>query len=153
MKSAFSLLELIIVVAIIGILASIAVPKLYTSRADATLLRLKADFTTINSAISAAKSEIFVKNATTSLFVLDEATPNADGEPLFYCSNEQILACKSDTCCTAKILDRAIFASNTGWVKTGQNKYRFHLSSKKSVDFEFKDGHLECLNSTLCKEL
>ncbi len=51
-KKAFTLIELLIVVAIIGILAAIAVPNFLNAQMKAKLSRVKADFRTIGTAMS-----------------------------------------------------------------------------------------------------
>ncbi len=156
MKAAFSLLELILAMCIIAILAAVAMPYLHTPRQEATLMRLKADLATIQSGIAAARNENLLGNSASALSVLDEASVNSSGERLFYCSNAQISACNGGSnCCTASILSSGIGSNSKGWLKTGARSYRFYLSSKNFVDFEFDadEGVFECKNSTLCKEL
>ena len=50
-KKAFSLIELIFVISILGIIASVAVPKLMDSRSGAIVTTIKQDITTISTAI------------------------------------------------------------------------------------------------------
>ncbi len=156
MRKAFSLLELILALCIIAILAAIALPYLSVPKQDALLLKLKADYTVIQSAIAAAKNEQMLMNSALNLSVLDEAAVNLSGERLFYCSKAQILACKTGlNCCTTSILSFGISSNSKGWLKTGTRNYRFYLSAKNFVDFEFNadEGSFECQNSPLCKEL
>ncbi|MDR1614553.1 MAG: prepilin-type N-terminal cleavage/methylation domain-containing protein [Campylobacteraceae bacterium] len=56
-RSAFTMVELIFVIVILGILASIAVPKLTATRRDAQITRYASDISTIRSAISTTRSE------------------------------------------------------------------------------------------------
>ena len=154
MRAAFSLLELILALCIIAILAAIALPYFNAPRQDALLLKLKADLTMIQSGIAAAKNEQMLVNSALTLSVLDEAAVNLVGEKLFYCSKAQISACKGGSnCCTTSILNSGILSSTKGWLKTGVRSYRFYLSNKKFIDFEFNanESAFECLS--LCKEL
>ena len=156
MRAAFSLLELILALCIIAILAAIALPYFNAPRQDALLLKLKADLTMIQSGIAAAKNEQMLVNSAFTLSVLDEAAVNLSGERLFYCSKAQISACNGGlNCCTTSILNSGILSNTKGWLKTGVRSYRFYLSAKKFIDFEFNanESSFECLNSSLCKEL
>lgn len=57
-RGAFSMLELVFVIIILGILAAIAIPRLSFTRADAQLIAVEND---IVSAINAIQREVLVK--------------------------------------------------------------------------------------------
>ncbi len=59
MRSGFSMLELVFVIVILGILASIAIPKFSLTRGDAQSVSIQSD---ISQAISALQREVFMKN-------------------------------------------------------------------------------------------
>jgi len=52
MKKSFTMLELVFVIVIIGILAGIAIPKLWVTRDDAVNVKVKTEVSTVRSAIS-----------------------------------------------------------------------------------------------------
>ena len=52
MKPSFSLLELIFVIVIIGILAGVAIPRMFSGVDDAKIAKVKSDVATIRSAIA-----------------------------------------------------------------------------------------------------
>jgi len=51
LKKAFSLIELIFVIAVLGIIAAVAVPKLMDSRSSAIVTTIKQDISTITTAV------------------------------------------------------------------------------------------------------
>jgi len=57
MKNSFTLLELIFVIVIIGILAGVALPKLFTGISDAKLAKAKTQIATVRAGISSAYSK------------------------------------------------------------------------------------------------
>ena len=57
MKNAFTMLELIFVIVIIGILASIAIPKLWVTRDDAVIAKARTQVGSIRSSIANAYSK------------------------------------------------------------------------------------------------
>ena len=54
MRRAFTMLELVFVIVILGILAGIAAPKLFATRDDAVIARARADLASIKSGIANA---------------------------------------------------------------------------------------------------
>ncbi|MDD6056182.1 MAG: type II secretion system protein [Helicobacter sp.] len=52
-KSAFTMLELVFILVILGILAAVAIPKISASRDDAKLVALKADINTLKTSFPA----------------------------------------------------------------------------------------------------
>jgi general secretion pathway protein G len=57
MKKSFTVMELIFVIVIIGILAGIAIPRLFTGISEATLAKAKTQIATIRAGISSAYSK------------------------------------------------------------------------------------------------
>jgi general secretion pathway protein G len=51
MKKAFSLIELIFIISVLGIIAAVAVPKLLDSRSNAVVTTIKQDIVTITTSI------------------------------------------------------------------------------------------------------
>ena len=60
-KNAFTLLELIFVIVILGILASVAIPKFAASRVDAQVSKGRADISSIRSAIVTERQTRLIK--------------------------------------------------------------------------------------------
>ena len=54
MRRAFTMLELVFVIVILGILAGIAAPKLFATRDDAVIAKARADLASIKSGIANA---------------------------------------------------------------------------------------------------
>jgi general secretion pathway protein G len=52
MKKSFTMLELIFVIVVIGILAGVAIPRLFTGVSDAEIAKVKSDVSAVRSAIS-----------------------------------------------------------------------------------------------------
>jgi len=61
MKNAFSMIELIFVIVILGILASVALPKLNATRVDAQISKGRADLSAIRSAIVSDRQAHLIK--------------------------------------------------------------------------------------------
>ena len=57
MKKAFTMIELIFVIVVLGILAGIAVPRLAATRDDATIAKMRGDLASIRSGISLKRSQ------------------------------------------------------------------------------------------------
>lgn len=144
---AFSMLELIFVLMILGILAAIALPKLDFSTQQSKILALKAEFALIQSALSAHRNDIFL-NKNTNLKALDNAQIGAEAQDLFYCAK----ICASANCCAKSLLESPIHSSLKGWMKTGANTYSFNLG-KERLEFQFRPDtqSFECTQN--CKYL
>ncbi|MEA3371380.1 MAG: prepilin-type N-terminal cleavage/methylation domain-containing protein [Campylobacterota bacterium] len=60
-KNAFTMIELVFVIVILGILASIALPRLVATRDDATIAKGRADIASIRSAIVTERQSRLIK--------------------------------------------------------------------------------------------
>ena len=97
LKKGFSLIELIFVIAVLGILAAIAVPKLLDSRTSAIVTTVKQDISTITNSI---QSYYMLNNGITNItdsVNINESTWNVENKSVTFSSD-------SVDCVTIKVI-------------------------------------------------
>ncbi|ADG93053.1 conserved hypothetical protein [Arcobacter nitrofigilis DSM 7299] len=150
MKKAFSLLEIIVVVLIVGLLGAFAINKYFYSVDKSNQFKIKSEVALINEAITRTYSnQVLLGNSTFTLDRLDDASINTASESLFIGYNEYIL------------LDIVILSTSEDkkelgkWIKTSQTSYKVYLSKDKAITFKFDndEGTFACKKSDeICKE-
>jgi len=151
MKKAFTMIELIFVIIVIGILSAVALPKMFATRDDAIVVKLKTDVANIRGAIAALHTKNIMLGITTYPEALDDADKNKEGEELFDGNSSM-----------GVLLDYPIYSKNSDghWMKTDDTNYTANLMNNK-VKFNYyqSNGHFDCkgLNSgeanSLCAQL
>jgi len=104
---AFTMVELVFVIVVLGILAGVAIPRLAASRDDAVMVKGKSQISAIRSGIAMQKSRRLLQGETAYLTNLDNAN-GTNGERLFNFSDGN----------TSNILEYPILArqnENGGW--------------------------------------
>ncbi|KAB0612880.1 type II secretion system protein [Campylobacter hyointestinalis] len=135
MKKAFTLIELVFVIVILGVLASLAVPKIVGSSSDAEIVKAKTQIATIRTKIQLYANEKKLSGS--------QEYPNLEEE-----GKEGLFSA---------ILDNPIKAKTDqkyGWSKNG-DKYTFSTPNK-SVTFTYdkENGKFECnIDDDLCRLL
>jgi len=138
MKKGFSLLEIIFVIAIIGIIITVALPKLDENLAKANKIKIKNDITMIREGIIQYRDKMILQNNSSTIDTLDE-----DNEQLF-----------------SKILTYPIVASKkqniNAWSKISDTSYKVYVDGQNSVEFLYDkvEYTFDCdQNDEFCKEL
>ena len=139
----FSLIEIIVVILLIAIITSFAIPKFTNMNYNANISTLKSQISLIQNGIVKNKNKNILLSNNQEITTLDDATLNSSGEKLF-----------------SKIIDFPIISTNNTkkesgmWAKISNNSYDFYLSSDKNISFSFDDGKFLCKSSVeLCKEI
>lgn len=136
-RNAFTMLELVFVIVVIGILASIAVPKFAATRDDAQIAKGRSDVSAIRASIVSERQTRLLKGETSYITKLDDlatATSN-DGEVLFDGNGSGLL------------LQYGIVAkdSNGHWMKTADNNYTYKIISVPvTFTYDVTTGKFDC---------
>jgi len=143
MRKAFTMIELIIVIVILGILSSVAISKMAVTRDDAILTKGRSQVASIRSAISLLKSKNMMSGSgkiyPERLDAL-AANTSADGDKLFDYDSIDGNASK-------KLLDYPIYSKSTNgnWRKTGKYTYAFKaLNTDVTFTYKPADGSFDC---------
>lgn len=126
MKKAFTLIELVFVIVILGILATVAIPKLIVTRDDAEIAKAKSQIAAVRSGIQLKRNEMILSGT--------QGYP-ADLE--------------DGTCCFGGILSTKIEErkddNSYGWKKNTDGTYTIN-TNKEQVKFTYdKDkGSFKC---------
>lgn len=130
---AFTIIELVFVIVVLGILASIALPKLSDTVVQADIAKGRGDVATIRSAIANERKSNVIKGSASYPTTLDDAT-GLFGAILTYPMTDS--------------------ATSGNWNKTAANQYRFYIGSTPT-DFTYNPatGIFTCTTGTYCDDL
>ncbi|MDR3178351.1 MAG: type II secretion system GspH family protein [Campylobacteraceae bacterium] len=139
-RSAFTMVELVFVIVILGILASIAVPRLAASRDDAVLAKGKADISAIRSSIDLKRSQNLLSGVPT----FPDLNRTADLSRLF-----------------DGVLDYPIDNGASGWRAESNTRYTYRLENVDVVfEYDNRNGVFTCVDKNsddtakkLCNQL
>ena len=141
MKKAFTMIELIFVIVIMGILVAVAIPKLAATRTDAYIVKVRTEVSNIRSAIANLHTKNLMKGDASYPEALDDAAKNKEKEALFD-GNSSI----------GILLDYPIYSKKADgqWMKIGDTNYTVKILNQ-NVKFNYypSNGHFDCkkLNS------
>jgi len=153
-KKAFTMIELVFVIVVIGILAAVAVPRLAATRDDAVITKARTTVASIRNALAMQRQKRILRGEFSKIIAVGDTT-NVFGN--FYDGN---LTSPNDT--GISVLDYPIMSEpNTKdkWSFIPPNKYDFN-STLGDVIFEVVDGKFICdttqtanTNANGCKQL
>lgn len=146
MKKAFTMIELVFVIVVLGILAGVALPRLMAPADDAYDVKLKSDVASIRNAIALVRGKNLLqgKEKTTNSYppFLDDANTSAS-ENLFD-GNSSL----------GTLLTYPIRSSSDqgSWMKTGTYTYAAKRGNGNSVTFTYTptNGQFTCGTGTDC---
>ena len=148
MKNAFTMIELVFVIVVLGILAVVAIPRMGEYVEDAKIASGKSAVSSIRSAIINERQNNLIKGNSNYPGILDDAT-TAEGQELF------------DGNTTISILTYPIYSKNSGggWMKidtvgTNTASYEYYISNARQVTFNYtnSDGKFDCIHGTDTQE-
>lgn len=141
-KTAFTMIEMVFVIVILGILAAVAIPKMTATRTDAEIAKLRSELASIRSAIINERQSRMMSGDFAYITLLDDTIGDeTDSQSLF-----------------GKIMDYPIFSKQSGWVKTATAGNREYIANKSnlSVTFTYDNttGKFDCDHANAnCKTL
>jgi len=156
-KSAFTMIELVFVIVVIGILASVAIPRLAATRDDAEITKARVLVASVRNALAMERQKRILRGDFTVISAVGGtigATTNVFGNFDNNSSNPTVL---DYPVASENKKDRWHFSSGTG--QSGRDQYIFK-SSLGDVAFEVVNGKFECdttktanTNANGCKQL
>jgi len=162
MRKAFSMIELVFVIVVIGILAAIAVPRFSASRDDALLTRAKTTIANIRTALHSEQQARILKGDYTPIQNLGGGLRSADSPIFDYfdgnTSGNRILEYPIKSCPYKPYLRGTAEAC---WIRSQGNEYTYYLPNgvKKYMPanyggrllFYLENGRFVCKSGDYCK--
>ena len=147
MKKAFTMMELIFVIVIIGILAGVAVPKFAATRSDAEVTKAKATVASIKAALSTERQLRILRGDFSPLDDLDNDSISTTAISNF---SDNAAQTATPTLPKTSVLGSTV-ASCVGtaggcWVKNSKSSYTYRMpgSDSTTVNFTLQAGQFNC---------
>lgn len=151
MKKSFTLLEVIFVVVLIAIIATIAFPKLFLNITNASYVKIQSDISLIRSAIIQNRNQNIINGKGEDYIAyLDDASINSTNERLFVGLQNSVLL-------QQPILSTSNSKKEIGrWIKTTNYHYQVYINDLESIQFVYNSekGSFDCdFDEELCQEM
>ncbi len=156
-RKAFTMIELVFVIVVIGILAAIAIPKFAATRGDAIMTKAKTTVASIRSAVATERQKRILRGSFTTISKLSSSATlgNSIFDGFDGNTSNPVLE-YPPLSCTASGSTSCWRETTTGAGTTASpTKYTFNLPTSGSVVFELIDNRFNCETPTdqYCKEL
>lgn len=143
-KNAFTMIELVFVIVVLGILSAVAIPRLAATRTDAQITKARADISSIRSAIINERQTRLFRGQPAFISRLDAGVGTGAGVLIF------------DTNGTNQILQYGMRtkAGNGGWLKATNTTYTFTvLGVANTFTYNSANGTFGCTTGAHCSKL
>lgn len=153
-KPAFTIIELIFVIVVLGILASVAIPRLAATRDDAVLAKGKSQVSAVRSGIAMQRAKALLQGDNTGIYNSNFRLTRLDNIISgFGAANSRLFNFNDGN--SSNVLENPIFSKTTGtggWVKTADNNYTFEILNDTFVQFVYNPttGIFGCGTSAEC---
>lgn len=147
-RNAFTMIELVFVIVILGILAAIAIPKLGSTVDDAQVAKGRSDVAAIRAAIVSERQGRLMKGESNYISKLDQITATSATSGLLFDDNDTDPA-------NGSLLQYGIAAGsgNGKWAKTTSNSYTYTiLGTAVPFTYTVTTGTFNC-TGTHCDKL
>ena len=145
-KNAFTMIELVFVIVVLGILAAIAVPRLAGTRDDATIAKGRADIASIRSALVTEKQSRLIVGSN-SYAPLGSGTYTFRGNTYKQIDNGGMFG-------GILMYPIASSASDNGWSSSASGTYTYKVSgSAHTLTYTPADGRFLCTGGSYCSKL
>jgi general secretion pathway protein G len=147
MKKAFTMIELVFVIVVIGILASIAIPKLAATRDDAEITKAIATIGAVKSSLATERQKRIIRGNFKPITKLGN-TSTVFGYFDNNSSGSLVLETSVNACSTSP--------KRACWDFDGDNTYTYYMpDTGTGVDFNITKGVFDCKDpsSANCKTL
>lgn len=141
-RQAFTMIEVVFVIVVLGILAAIAIPRLAATRDDAQIAKGRSDVAAIRAAIVSERQGRLLQGQSSYIPTLDDGT-SSEGQELF------------DGNTTNRLLQYPIISRNANghWMKNDNGTYNFKILNTNVVfDYNTTRGTFNC-SGTYCSDL
>ena len=146
-KNAFTMIEVVFVIVVLGILAAIAVPKFAATRDDATIAKGRANIASIRSAIVTERQSRLIQGVNTFIPVGSGTYPASNGVTYKQIDNGGLFG---------GVLMYPITASsgNDGWSSSTSGSYTYKVAgSSNTLTYDENDGTFLCTAGAECPQL
>ena len=150
MKKAFTMIELVFVIVVIGILTAIAIPKFSATRDDATITSAKTTLASLRSALSQETQARMMRGDYT-------AVTNLGGTTNTY--NSAIFDYFDGNTSGNRVLEYPPLSCKSGakgcWMRNASNQYTYYFPAAigGSAIITLSNNRLNCTPSNKCKYL
>jgi len=150
-KKAFSMIELVFVIVVIGILAGVAIPKLAVTRNDAKIVKAKTTVASIRNALGTQRQKLILSGKFNCVNPALSSDSNYIFEKFKYTGDD------TDNCPTDDLVLnyplRVCEDDNSRgcWVKS-DDKYRYRLPDDGVVDFKVEKNRFVCQSGDICRK-
>ena len=155
-RKAFSMIELVFVIVIIGILSAVAIPKLAVTRDDATITKAIATVASVRSAISTERQKRVLRGDFTPIFKLsNQSGYNKDIFDAFDGTTTNPVLEYSFKSCSSASSTGCWRETVTGTVGSPVSEYTYSMPTSGTAVFSLSNNRFNCkvATDTNCQEL
>ncbi len=142
-RNAFTMLELIFVIVIIGILSAVAIPKFAVNRDDAVIAKAKSTVASIRSSIAVARQKAMLRGKFDNAKITSLGSATGYGAEIF----EGVNGDSSNSVLTYPLMSCDDANSQGCWYTADNAIYTFKMPLVGTADFNLSSSRFICNSS------